>query len=257
MVKQFLRGGNLTKLADMTPTAIILAGGKGTRLARVLPGLPKPLAPVLGRPFLLHLLDSLAAAGVERAVLSLGYEAAQIEQAVRGYDRLMIETAVEPAPLGTAGALRLALSKAKGERFLALNGDSYAPFNLQGFLDFHRRGGFAVSLIAVSMEDASRFGLLDIADSGRVLAFNEKQAGASGAINAGIYLIERNVLEELPGRKVLSFETDVLEPLAKAGRLGAFLSPGPFIDIGTPDSYAGADAFFTNLQKSHLGVSGR
>ncbi|CAA6606417.1 Nucleoside-diphosphate-sugar pyrophosphorylase family protein [Rhodospirillaceae bacterium LM-1] len=241
----------------MTPTAIILAGGKGTRLAHVLAGLPKPLAPVLGRPFLLHLLDSLANAGLERAVLSLGHEALQIERAIEGYGRLGLDWVTESEPLGTAGALRHALNKAEGDLVLALNGDSFTPFDLARFRAFHEKGGWSVSLAAVAMADASRFGRIDLAPDGKVRAFMEKQAGGSGVINAGIYLIERGLLQALPTGKALSFETDVLEPLARQGRLGAFLCPGPFIDIGTPESYAQADGFFQDLKKSRLGVAGR
>ncbi|MBF0270422.1 MAG: NTP transferase domain-containing protein [Alphaproteobacteria bacterium] len=240
----------------MTPTAIILAGGKGTRLAHVLPGLPKPLAPVLGRPFLLHLLDSLAGNGVARAVLSLGYEAGQIERAIAGYDRLRLDCVTESEPLGTAGALLHALPKASGDLLLALNGDSFTPFDLLGFLRFHKQGGFGASLIGVEMANASRFGRLTLSPDGKVGAFLEKQAGGGGIINAGIYLIERDLLQALPQGKALSFETDVLEPLAAQGRLGAFVVPGPFIDIGTPESYAQADLFFENLDKGGLGVAG-
>lgn len=231
----------------MTLDALILAGGRGTRLAAALPGLPKPLAPVLGRPFLLHLLDFLAKAGVAKAVLSLGYEAAQVEAAIASYRPLSIGTVTEPTPLGTAGAMRWALSACSGDPLLVLNGDSFTPFPLAQFLNFHVQGGFDVSLVGVEMADASRFGLLELAFDGRVQAFKEKREGAGGIINAGIYLIRRDVLAALPEGRNLSFETDVLEPLAKQGRLGAFVVPGPFIDIGTPASYAGADAFFSNL----------
>lgn len=231
----------------MKPTAIILAGGRGTRLARVLPGLPKPLAPVLGRPFLLHLLDSLARAGLGKVVLSLNYEAEQIQRAISGYDSLEIETVVEPEPLGTAGALGHALAKACGDTLLALNGDSFTLFDLDGFLAFHANNRFDVSLIGVRMEDTCRFGRLEIGKDSRVAAFKEKVAGQAGVINAGIYLIRRPVLEALPAGRPLSFETEVLEKLAPLGRLGVYLAPGPFIDIGTPESYAQADAFFASL----------
>lgn len=229
------------------PDAIILAGGLGTRLQSALPDLPKALAPVLGRPFLLHLLDLLARLGVRRVTLALGYRAPQIKEAVAGYDKLEIGAVTEERPLGTGGALRLAVDQARGKTLLALNGDSVAPFDLNSFLAFHEQGGFDVSLIGVRMEDASRFGLLALGDGGRILAFQEKRLGSSGVINAGIYLIERRVLEALPAGRALSFERDVLERLSASGRLGAFVASGPFIDIGTPQSYAQADAFFAAL----------
>lgn len=200
-----------------------------------------------GRPFLFHLLDLLHGVGIQRAVLSLGFEAQQIETAVRNYEHLRLATVLETEALGTGGGLRHALAATQGETLLALNGDSMTPFDLQGFLDFHRKGGWRVSLAAVTLDDCSRFGRLDMATDGAVRAFYEKQAGGAGIINAGIYLIERSVLADLPEGQCLSFERDVLEPLSKQGRLGGFLCPGPFIDIGTPESLASAEKLVPDI----------
>jgi NDP-sugar pyrophosphorylase family protein len=203
--------------------------------------LPKPLAPVAGKPFLFHLLDLLAGTGIQRAVLSLGYEARQIEDAIKTYHRLQLSCVTERAALGTGGGLRQALGTTQGETLLALNGDSMTPFDLTGFLDFHQKGGWTVSLAAVTMEDCARFGRLDLASGGGVLSFLEKQDSGAGIINAGIYLVKRSLLGSLPLGQPLSFEQDVLEPLTRQGKLGAFPCPGPFIDIGTPESLASAE----------------
>lgn len=188
-----------------------------------------------------HLLDLLAGTGLQRAVLSLGYEARQIEAAIKTYHRLQLSCVVEPSALGTGGGLRHALAATQGETLLALNGDSMTPFDLSDFLDFHERGGWTVSLAAVAMKDCARFGRLELTSGCGVLSFLEKQDSKAGVINAGIYLIERGVLAGLPESQCLSFEQDVLEPLARQGKLGAFPCPGPFIDIGTPESLAAAE----------------
>lgn len=193
------------------------------------------------------MLDFLAKAGIQRAVLSLGYEASQIEAAIKPYHRLQLSCVTEPAALGTGGGLRHALDATQGETLLALNGDSMTPFDLQRFLDFHKKGGWQVSLAAVTLEDCARFGRLDMADDGAVRAFYEKQAGGAGIINAGIYLVERGVLADLPEGQCQSFERDVLEPLSRQGRLGGFLCPGPFIDIGTPESLASAEKLVPSI----------
>lgn len=187
-----------------------------------------------------HLLDLLAGTGIKRAVLSLGYEAQQIENAIKTFHRLQLSCVVEPSALGTGGGLRNAFPATESDPVLALNGDSMTPFDLPAFLDFHKKGGWKVSLAAVQMDDCTRFGTLDVT-SGGVRRFLEKQAQGPGVINAGIYLVDRNLLDSLPKNQPLSFEQDVLEPLAKQGKLGAFPCPGPFIDIGTPESLAMAE----------------
>jgi len=143
--------------------------------------------------------------------------------------------------------LRNALDSARGDRFLVLNADSYVPFALQDLLAFHERGGWKASLLSVQMNDAGRFGLLSLDGAGRILAFREKQAGSSGPVNAGVYLIERDILAALPVNVPLSLERDVMPALAARGELGALLVPGPFLDIGTPEDYVRAEDFFGGL----------
>ncbi|MBF0354917.1 MAG: nucleotidyltransferase family protein [Alphaproteobacteria bacterium] len=233
-----------------TAEAILLAGGLGARLASVLPGQPKCLAPVLGRPFLFHLFDQLYGQGVRRIVLSLGYRSDQIISALVDYRQtdLKIDHLVEAAPLGTGGGLRHVLGQTGHESLLVLNADSYIPFSLKDFSAFHRQGKWKTSLVSVFLKDAGRFGLLEIAPTGQVRSFKEKAAGSSGFINAGIYLIERELLAALPENVPLSLERDILPTLTAPGQLGAMCVPGPFIDIGIPEDFARAESFLAGLK---------
>lgn len=241
----------------LIPEAIVLAGGLGTRLASLLPAQPKCLAPVLGRPFLFHLLDLLRGQGVRRIVLALGFRADQIVAALETYPHSDLELAcvTETAPLGTGGALRNALDSARGDRFLVLNADSYLPFNLQDLLAFHETGGWKASLLSAQMNDAGRYGLLSLGGGGRILDFCEKKPGSSGPVNAGVYLIERDILAALPQHTQLSLEKDVMPGLAARGELGAMVVTGSFLDIGTPEDYARAEDFLGGLCGSKVSPS--
>jgi NDP-sugar pyrophosphorylase family protein len=154
----------------------------------------------------------------------------------------------EPSPLGTAGALRRALPHLPSPTVLLLNGDSYCPASLPDFLVFHRRQAADLSLVLTGTEDCSRFGQVRVAPGGHVLGFEEKrQASGPGWINAGIYLINRPLIEEVPPDRPASLERDLFP--AWAGRKRCFGYPGPaaFLDIGTPESYARAETFFTPI----------
>src|ERR1700677_1834272 len=151
--------------------ALLLAGGLGTRLRSVLPDLPKPLAPVRGRPFITYLFDQLADAGWTRCVLCLGYKAEQIRETCGDhYGPLALEYSVEAEPLGTGGAVRLALPHIRAERFLLLNAASYCDAPLADFARFHRAHGKAASLASVEVPDTSRYGRLELDAADRVLA---------------------------------------------------------------------------------------
>jgi NDP-sugar pyrophosphorylase family protein len=227
-------------------TAAILAGGLGTRLRPQIADRPKVLAPVRGRPYLAYLLDQLAAAGVSRVVLLTGYLAEQVRAAFGdAYAGMRLVYSPEPVPLGTGGALRRALPDIPSTTCLLLNGDSYCEAPLPDFWDFHCRQAADASLVLTRREDCSRFGRVHVGPDGRVVRFEEKPpAGGPGWINAGIYLIRRALIEELPADCPLSLERDLF-PAWLGRRLCAFPCPGRFLDIGTPESYARAEAFFT------------
>ncbi|HKI38700.1 MAG TPA: nucleotidyltransferase family protein [Gemmataceae bacterium] len=239
----------------MDVSVAILAGGLGTRLRSVVSDRPKVLAPVGGRPYLTYLLDQLASAAIPEVVLLAGYGAGQIRDALgETYGPMRLVYSVEPAPLGTAGALRLALPHLPSSTVLLLNGDSYCDVDLGAFRRCHRGGA---SLALARVPDASRFGQVRVGRDGRVIRFEEKGAAdGPGWVNAGIYLLDRSLIEEIPPRRPTSLERDLLPGWVLARCVRGFRCGGRFLDIGTPQSYAEAEDFFRpgrapNLPQTH------
>jgi D-glycero-alpha-D-manno-heptose 1-phosphate guanylyltransferase len=226
-------------------TVAILAGGLGMRLRPILAELPKPLAPVSGRPFLAHLLDSLTAAGAQRVLLLVGHKGEQIRRALGNrYAGASLDYSTEPEPLGTGGALRHALGRVSCPTVLLLNGDSFCEFDPVGFVRFHRRRGADASLVLTKVDDAGRFGRVQTTFGGRVVAFDEKGAGGPGWINAGAYLLERDLLREVTAGRPVSLERELLPAWVESKEVFAYRCSGAFLDVGTPESYAAAPAFF-------------
>lgn len=227
-------------------SAAVLAGGLGTRLRSAVPDRPKVLATVAGRPFLAHLLDRLARASVREVVLLTGHAADQVHAAFGDrYAGMRLTYSVEPAPLGTAGAVRHALPLFRSETVLLVNGDSYCDADLAAFRRSHAEEPSAFGMVLARVADASRYGRVEVAADGRVVRFAEKEpAGPPGWINAGIYLFPRALLEGLEPTRPASLERDLLPAWVAAGRVRGFQAEGRFIDIGTPESYAAAEAFF-------------
>jgi len=234
-------------------TAAILAGGLGTRLRPVLFDGPKVLVAVNGRPFLAYLLDQLSDAGVRRVVLCTGYRGEQVREAFgERYGDLELAYSQESEPLGTAGALRLALPLLDTDPVLVLNGDSYCEADLGDFLAWHLAHGSAGSLLLTWVEDASRYGTVDVGDSGIILAFREKAGLAiPGWINAGVYLLSRRLLGSILAGGAGSIERDVF-PVWVGQGLKGYQARVSFMDIGTPESYAQAEAFFADRRLSSL-----
>lgn len=226
--------------------AFILAGGLGTRLRDAVSHVPKALAPVQGRPFLAYVFDQLAAAAIRRVTLLTGFQGEAIESAFG--DRqgpLRLEYCREATPLGTGGAVRQALGRVEAQTNLVLNGDSYCRVDLAAAYAFHRRTRADLTMVTVGLQDTTRFGRVKLASDHRVVGFEEKATDAGpGSINAGIYFAQRTLLEELPSDTACSLERDWLPRWVAARNVMSFPSPGPFIDIGTPESYREAQRFF-------------
>ena len=224
-------------------SAAVLAGGLGTRLRSVVADRPKVLAPVAGRPYLAHLLDPLAAAGVRETVLLTGYGADQVRAAFGDTHRGMtLRYSEEPEPLGTAGAVRYAIELFTDRAVLLLNGDSFCALDFPAFAAAVPAGLVGLALARVA--DVSRYGAVTLDANQRVTAFAEKGGAAGeGWINAGIYLIPRERLTDIPAGRPVSLEREVLPRWVSApGVVG--VPGGRFIDIGTPESFAAAEAFF-------------
>jgi NDP-sugar pyrophosphorylase family protein len=223
------------------PTAVILAGGLGTRLRSVVSDRPKVLAPVRGRPFLAHLLDRLDAARVWDVVLATGYQAGQIRAAFGGrYRGLRLHYSEEPQPLGTGGALARALPLATSDPVLVLNGDSLCHFDLEDVCRTHEETEAAGTLVVTKVPDAGRYGSVQVGTDRRIIRFAEKDgSGRAGLVNAGIYLLSQRLLASIPCGVTVSLERELLPAWIDVG-LVAHVTAAALLDIGTPDAYAAA-----------------
>ena len=238
---------NFVSVAPKQITAVILAGGFGTRIKHLLGDLPKPMAPVNGKPFIEWVVRYLAAQGIRNVILSTGHLAETVEKhfAPQPVKNVRVTCVPETTPLGTAGGFLNAAHSAKEKpaAWLVLNGDSLVVAPLAGLFssldDLQIEGG----ILGVPMADASRFGTLSQNASGDLTGFNEKKPSA-GNINAGVYLFRDSALKKFPAKLPLSFEVDVFPALIRDGaRLKTMLSAAPFLDIGTPESLPQAESF--------------
>jgi D-glycero-alpha-D-manno-heptose 1-phosphate guanylyltransferase len=227
-------------------TAAILAGGLGTRLRVAVADRPKVLADVRGRPFLAYLLDNLAAQGVREVLLCTGYLGEQIRAAFgEAWGPLRLWYSREETPLGTAGALRLALPLVKSETLLVLNGDSFCPVSLKEVWRWHRARGARVSLVLTRVRDTGRFGRVQVQPNGLIHEFSEKDPSASpGWINTGIYFIDRRLLRMIPAWGVVSLEREMFPAWQRWGLYG-YCARSRFLDMGVPEAYRTAAEFFS------------
>ena len=227
---------------------VVLAGGLGTRLAGVLGGTPKVLAPMGARPFLSILLAWLQGFGAVRVIFGLGHLSGEVENYFQSHTPEGMEcvSVVEPEPLGTAGAIRHLAIHLQNNPVLVLNGDTFVDADLCAFLESHRDSGAAGSILCTQVADAGRYGSVDI-HGGKINGFREKNPGdRAGLISAGAYLFEQDMLDTIDNGGA-SLETDVFQKL-EPGTLHAYTGDFTFLDIGTPDDLARApeilDAYF-------------
>jgi len=226
--------------------AIVLVGGRGTRLQSVVNDRPKPMARVGERPFLEWLLLALRAQGLRQVILAVGYQAELVSAHFGDGSALGLDLRYshETSPLGTGGATRLALEHVRGAEVLVLNGDSYCPFDVAHLLAEHRAQRATLSLWLVERADGSRYGSVQLDAAGRITAFREKTPEAhAGLINAGVYLMHTELLRAWPAEQMLSLETQVFPQCVAAQQAYGVVGPEPFIDIGTPEAYAQAATY--------------
>jgi NDP-sugar pyrophosphorylase family protein len=229
-------------------TGVILAGGLGTRLRSVVSDRPKVLVEIGGRTFLSYILDQLLATGMEDVVLCTGYLGEQVKAAFgERYGELCLNYSQEPSPRGTAGALRLALPRCKSDVLLVMNGDSYCDTNLESYWRWYEKRCAKASLCLVRVPDTGRYGRVTVGADDEVTAFDEKgKEQGPGWINAGIYLLSREAVLEIPEDRAVSLEREIFPSWIGHG-LHAFRNEAHFLDIGTPDDFAKAEAFFAAL----------
>lgn len=233
--------------ASVRVEAVVLAGGRGTRLGASVTTVPKPMLAVLGRPFLEWVVRWLAGQAIRRVFLSTGYLAGVVEAHFRTcpVPEVEVTCVAEPTALGTAGGVLHATSQAR-ERpaaWLVLNGDSLTLCSLKPLLASLADPAVDGALLGVRVDEAARYGTLRVGADGALAGFEEKRPGA-GVISAGVYLLRPRLLEGLPERRPLSFEHDVFPFLVRQGaRLQVLVVEAPFLDIGTPETLAQAEAF--------------
>jgi len=219
--------------------AIILAGGFGTRLRERVPNLPKPMAPVAGRPFLEYLLDRLISSGINEVIISVGYRSkAIINHFGNSYRNIQIDYSIESEPLGTGGAIIHALRKnnGKSESVIVLNGDTLLNINFSEFIDLYTISQFQIAIVLKKVTDVSRYGAVLISND-KITGFIEKGKVGAGLINAGVYILNQDIFKHFDLPRKFSFEADLLQKYCAELSPTAFSTESYFIDIGIPSDY--------------------
>jgi mannose-1-phosphate guanylyltransferase len=220
--------------------ALILAGGEGTRLRPLTTTVPKPVVPLVDRPFIAFMLDWLRSHGVDDIVMSCGHLASGVRNVLGDGSAfgMRLRYVEEPRPLGTGGAVKFA-EELLDERFLMLNGDVLTDFDLTGQLDQHERSGAIATIALTPVDDPTNYGLVRMNEDGEVTEFVEKPAPDqidTRNISAGVYVLERGVLGLLEPDQPASIERDVFPQLVGDG-LHGYVADGYWLDIGTPRRY--------------------
>jgi mannose-1-phosphate guanylyltransferase len=223
--------------------ALILAGGEGTRLRPLTYTVPKPVLPLAGRPHIAYVIDWLARHGVDDVIISCGHLAEGMRSALAALETgVQIRFAEEPDARGTAGAIRFA-EEMLADRFLVLNGDILCDLDLTAQIEQHDSTGARATIALYPVEDPTGYGLIHRHEDGEITEFLEKPEPDqidTDEINAGAYLLERSILDEIPPDRAVSIEREVFPRLIGNGLYGIRLE-GYWIDIGTPDRYLEAN----------------
>lgn len=226
--------------------AIILAGGLGTRLRQVVPDMPKPMAPINGKPFLEILLNSLARKGFARVVLSLGFMAEKISSYFGDYFAgLELAYVVEESPLGTGGAVRLAMTQCRGDHAFIFNGDTFIDLNVdqvERLWQAHRN----TIIVGREVPNTGRYGRL-LTSEGRVYGFVEKGTTGPGLVNSGCYVLGTAQLDSWTVNTAFSLESDYLARIVELDVVDVFEATGLFIDIGIPEDFSRAQTILTDI----------
>lgn len=215
--------------------AIVLCGGLGTRLGAFTRNIPKPLIEVAGRPFLAHVLDKLCIPEVDGFILATGFHAEQVSGVIKTtWQGRAVNYSTEGTPLGTGGALRLAMQNFCIDFALVVNGDTLFDCDLRSIAQGFASSQWATRIALRSVDDCSRYGRVQLASDTRVIGFGEKGHVGSGLINAGVYMQRRAPLVNY-GSKPFSLESDYLAKLPLEWPIQGVVQGGYFVDMGTPE----------------------
>ncbi len=231
--------------------AIILAGGKGTRLQSVISDIPKPMAPIAGKPFLEYLILQLKSYSVNDIILSVGYKKENVISFFSDGSKwgVNISYVSEKTPLGTGGSIQEIFKFIDDQNVLVMNGDSYINIDLARYINWHFSKKCIASIVITKINNTSRYGTVEIDIEYRIKNFTEKGEGKGpGWINAGVYLFHRSIFENASTPKYCSLETDIL-PTLIGREIYGYQCQDAFIDIGTPESYNQAISFFSAIKK--------
>jgi mannose-1-phosphate guanylyltransferase len=225
--------------------AVVLIGGKGTRLRPITHTVPKAMVPLRNKPYIRYMVDSLKVAGLDGAVFSMGYLPDPIRRYFEGQELngFSLDYVIEDRPLGTAGGIKNAQEYLDGGPFLATNGDILTGVDLAEVVEAHLRSDALATITLTSVEDPTRYGLVEVDHQLRVRRFVEKPGldeVSTSLINAGIYVLEREVLNMIPEGREVSIEREMFPELQAMGKLCAYVSSAYWRDIGTPRSYLAA-----------------
>jgi mannose-1-phosphate guanylyltransferase len=222
--------------------ALVLAGGEGTRLRPLTTSVPKPVLPLANRPFITYMVEWLASHGFDEVVMACGFLADDVRRVLGDgvWNGTRIRYVQEPEPRGTAGAVRFAVAEGLLEgRFAVLNGDILTDFDMSALCSAHERTGARATIALIEVDDPSAYGLVMRDAEGRVTEFLEKpteQPHGGAFVNAGAYVLEREVLDLVPDGRPVSFEREVFPQLVGNGLYGCPVQ-GYWLDIGTPERY--------------------
>jgi D-glycero-alpha-D-manno-heptose 1-phosphate guanylyltransferase len=221
----------------MTGTAIILAGGLGTRLRTVVAEMPKCMAPVAGKPFIAYVIDHLLQQGIHHFIFALGYKNEAFNEYLSSQPGLNYTLSIEPQPLGTGGAIRLACNHAKEKTVLVMNGDTLFKVQVDKLIGFHDMCGAHCTLSLKPMPNVDRYGTVELNKDYSIRSFKEKQFYEHALINGGAYALHapKFLQEDLPEK--FSFEKDYLEQFFDKRRMFGVVQDEYFIDIGIPEDY--------------------
>jgi D-glycero-alpha-D-manno-heptose 1-phosphate guanylyltransferase len=222
----------------MIKQAIILAGGLGTRLRSVVSELPKCMAPVAGNPFLHYVIAHLQQEGINSFIFSVGYKSESIISFIKdNYSNIDFQFSIEEEPLGTGGAIKLALEKTSEKNVLVCNGDTLFKINVEQLNNFHLQHNSDCTLSLKPMNNFDRYGVVELNNDSLVISFKEKQFYNKGLINGGVYAlnIENFLNKNLPDK--FSFEKDYLEKFVNEEKMYGLVQDEYFIDIGIPEDY--------------------
>ncbi len=231
--------------AQQTKEAIILAGGLGTRLRKAVDNIPKPMAPVAGKPFLEHILNELSNFDFEHIILAVGYKHEVIQDYFgASYKNMQLSYSIEKELLGTGGAILQATQFLHSEETFVINGDTFFKVDYAQMEEEAKHLKSDLCMALKPMKNFDRYGSVNLQEK-RVVGFKEKQKLSEGLINGGIYWLKKSLLEAYPIETRFSFETDLMPKEVGNKKIIGFVSDSYFVDIGIPEDYKIADTYFS------------